>query len=135
MKSNRRKETAPLPKMEREEDGRLEVQVTSEDSLRLIFGTESDELADGLLRQITNAANHAQDPNLIGAHFMLSVVKGVEPQDEIEAMLATQMAVVHMATMTFAARLVRVENIQQQDSAERGRSTSWRGPSRPKSRR
>ncbi len=114
-----RKETAPLPKMERKEDGRLEVQVTSEDSLRLVFGTESDELADGLLRQIANAAKHEQDPNLLGAHFMLSVVKGIEPQDEIEAMLATQMAAVHMATMTFAGRLARVENIPQQDSAEK----------------
>jgi hypothetical protein len=29
--------------------------------------------------------------------------RGVEPKDEIEAMLAAQMAAVHMATMTFAA--------------------------------
>jgi hypothetical protein len=34
-------------------------------------------------------------------------------------MLAAQMAAVHMATMTFARRLAHVENIQQQDSAER----------------
>ena len=34
-------------------------------------------------------------------------------------MLAAQMAAVHMATMTFARRLVLVETIPQQDSAER----------------
>jgi hypothetical protein len=34
-------------------------------------------------------------------------------------MLATQMAAVHMATMTFARRLAHVESIPQQDSAER----------------
>jgi hypothetical protein len=34
-------------------------------------------------------------------------------------MLAAQMAAVHNATMTFAGRLNRVDNIQQQDSAER----------------
>jgi hypothetical protein len=34
-------------------------------------------------------------------------------------MLAAQMAAVHMATMTFARRLAHVENIPQQDSAER----------------
>ena len=50
---------------------------------------------------------------------MLSVVKGVEPKDQVEAMLAAQMAVVHMATMTFAHRLAHVDNIPQQDSAER----------------
>ena len=34
-------------------------------------------------------------------------------------MLAAQMAVVHMATLTFARRLAHVETIPQQDSAER----------------
>ena len=51
--------------------------------------------------------------------FMLSVMKGVQPRDQLEAMLAAQMAVVHMATMTIAQRLAHVENIPQQDSAER----------------
>ena len=50
---------------------------------------------------------------------MLSIVKGIEPRDQIEAMLAAQMAAVHMASMTFARRLAHVENIPQQDSAER----------------
>jgi hypothetical protein len=50
---------------------------------------------------------------------MLSVMKGVQPRDQLEAMLAAQMAAVHMATMTIAQRLAHVENIPQQDSAER----------------
>lgn len=50
---------------------------------------------------------------------MLSVVKGISPRDQVEAMLAAQMAAVHTATMTFARRLAHVENIPQQDSAER----------------
>jgi hypothetical protein len=50
---------------------------------------------------------------------MLSVVKGIKPRDQIEAMLAAQMAAVHTASMTFARRLANVENIPQQDSAER----------------
>ena len=48
-----------------------------------------------------------------------AVVKGIEPRDQIEAMLGAQMAAVHMASMTFARRLAHVENIPQQDSAER----------------
>ena len=52
-------------------------------------------------------------------NFMLSIVKGIEPRDQIEAMLAAQMAAVHMASITFARRLACVENIPQQDSAER----------------
>ena len=51
--------------------------------------------------------------------FMLSIVKGIEPRDQVEAMLAAQMAATHNAIMTFARRLNHVENIPQQDSAER----------------
>ena len=44
---------------------------------------------------------------------MLSVIKGIEPRDQIEAMLAAQMAAVHIASMTFARRLAHVDNIPQ----------------------
>jgi hypothetical protein len=50
---------------------------------------------------------------------MLSVIKGLEPRDQVEALLAAQMAAVHTAIMTFARRLGHVETIPQQDSAER----------------
>jgi hypothetical protein len=82
-------------------------------------GTTDGAFLSGLLEQLTNAGTigHEDDPR--GANFMLSVIKGVEPQDEVESMLAAQMAAVHMATMTFARRLAHVENIQQQDSAEK----------------
>ncbi|MGH1573796.1 hypothetical protein ACRAWG_28045 [Methylobacterium sp. P31] len=49
----------------------------------------------------------------------MSVINGIEPRDEIEAMLGAQMAAVHMASMTFARRLAHVQNIPQQDAAER----------------
>ena len=65
---------------------------------------------------------------------MLAVVKGIEPRDQIEAMLAAQMAAVHNATMTFARRLAHVELIPQQDSAETP-STSSPGRSPLRSRR
>src|SRR5208283_33464 len=52
-------------------------------------------------------------------NFMVSVVKDIGPRDQIEAMLAAQMAAVQLATMTFARHLANGENIPQQDSAER----------------
>ncbi len=82
-------------------------------------GTTDTEFLYGLLSQISNAASHGKKLDESSINFMLSVVKGIEPQDEIEAMLATQMAAVHMATMTFARRLAHVDNIPQQDSAEK----------------
>jgi hypothetical protein len=74
---------------------------------------------DGLMTQLANAGSQGKEVDGRGLNFMLSVVKGIEPRDQLEAMLAAQMAAVHMATMTFARRLARVETLPQQDGAER----------------
>jgi LmbE family N-acetylglucosaminyl deacetylase len=83
------------------------------------LGTASLPFMNGLLNQITNVASQGSEPDEASINFVLSVVDGIEPRDEIEAMLASQMAAVHLATMTFARRLAHVENIPQQDAAER----------------
>jgi hypothetical protein len=82
-------------------------------------GTTDFDFINGLLNQLGNAASHGGHVDEDGINFMLSVVKGVKPKDQLEAMLAAQMAAVHMAMMTFAQRLQHVENIAQQDSSER----------------
>jgi hypothetical protein len=48
---------------------------------------------------------------------MLSVIKGIEPRDQVESMLASQMAAIQSLTMTMARRLVMVDTVPQQDSA------------------
>ncbi|MDP2601779.1 MAG: hypothetical protein Q8S00_04200 [Deltaproteobacteria bacterium] len=72
-----------------------------------------------LLSQLTNASVQGQRVSEQQLNFLIAVIKGIEPQDQLETMLAVQMAVVHMLTMTFARRLNNVDNIPQQDSAER----------------
>jgi hypothetical protein len=42
-----------------------------------------------------------------------------QPRDELEAMLAVQMGAIHQATMMMARRLNHMDNITQQDAAER----------------
>jgi hypothetical protein len=83
------------------------------------LGTVSVDFMDGLLCQLATAGSHGQQIDERALNFMLSVVQGVKPKDQLEAMLAAQMVAIHMATMTFARRLAHVETIQQQDSAER----------------
>ena len=87
-------------------------------ALMRAIGTMNVEFYSGLLGQLVNASK-GKAPSEASANFMLAVVKGIEPGDQIEAMLAAQMAAVHMASMTFALRLAHVDNIPQQDSAER----------------
>ena len=88
-------------------------------ALMQAIGTTDLDFFDGLMRHLVNAGTgkgeRASEQN---ANFMLAVVKGIEPRDQIEAMLAAQMAAVHNATMTFARRLAHVDIIPQQDSAQ-----------------
>ena len=53
------------------------------------------------------------------SNFVLSVVRAVQPCDEMETMLAVQIGAIHAATMMMARRLNHVETIPQQDVAER----------------
>jgi len=82
-------------------------------------GTTNRDFMAGILRQLANAATKGPEADVEGLNFMLSMITDIEPKDQMEAMLAAQMAAVHMATMTFARRLNHVDNIPQQDSAER----------------
>ncbi len=82
-------------------------------------GTRDPDFLDGLLAQLANAGTQGGKVEGRGLNFMLSVIKGMKPRDQVETMLAAQMAVVHTATITFARRLAHVETIPQQDSAER----------------
>ena len=88
------------------------------DLLLEALGTRDPDFLNGLLKQLCNASKgKTVDEDRL--NFMLSVVKGIEPRDQVEAMLAAQMAATHNATMTFARRLNHVDTLAQQDSAER----------------
>lgn len=84
------------------------------------FGTTDGRFLDGLSTHLINSfKNENPEATQQKYDFMLTVVAGIEPKDQMEAMLAAQMAAVHMQTMAFAKRLSCVETIDQQNSAER----------------
>ena len=83
------------------------------------LGTRDWDFLEGFLTQLAAAGSKGGKVDGRMLNFMLSVVKGVKPRDQVEAMLAAQMAAVHTAMMTFAWRLAHVKTIPQQDSAER----------------
>jgi hypothetical protein len=85
-------------------------------ALMRAIGTTDFDFYDGLIGQLINASRESEASES-RTNFMLSIIKGIEPRDQIEAMIAAQMAAVHMASMTFARRLAHVDNIPQQDSA------------------
>lgn len=83
------------------------------------IGVTDLEFFDGLLGQLVNVGTYGTKPDERGLNFMLAMMRAFAPNDEVESMLAAQMAAVHMAIMTFARRLNHADNIAQQDSAER----------------
>lgn len=82
-------------------------------------GIEDTDFLLVLIEQLANAGSRGKEVNELMLNAMLSVVKSIEPRDQLEAMLAAQMAATHNAVMTFARRLNNVDTIPQQDSAER----------------
>jgi hypothetical protein len=83
------------------------------------LGTADDDFLKGLVNQLANANLRDGKIDEDALNFMLSIVKGIKPRDQVETMLAAQMAAIHQAMLTFARRLAHVETINQQDSAER----------------
>lgn len=109
------------PGIKMKQTGKDGIQVEADQEFLMeIFGSKDKKFIYGLLEQIIQAGTQGRSTEGRGVDFMLSVVKGIKPKDQVEAMLASQMAAVQIATMTFARRLAHVENIAQQDSAIRG---------------
>ncbi len=67
-------------------------------------GTTDEDFFGGLMSQLISASRKASETD---TNFLLSVIKGIEPRDQIESMLAAQMAAVHVASMTMARHLER----------------------------
>ena len=84
------------------------------------LGTGDHDFLNGVLTQLANASGSptriADESSL---NFMLSVVTGNKPNDQIEAMIGVQMAVIHSAAMNAAHDLARSTNLLETESAER----------------
>ncbi len=83
------------------------------------LGTADEDFTKGLLMQLIRLSWNGSGVNEQDFKFLLATVAGVEPKDEVEAMLAAQMASVHNATMASARRLKVAETPLQRDTAGR----------------
>ncbi len=83
------------------------------------LGITDYDFLDIILQQLGNVSANRGKVDERDLNFMLSVIKDIEPRDQVETLLGAQMAATHMAAMTFARRLNHVDTIPQQDSAEK----------------
>ncbi len=94
-------------------------QVVGEALLMAALGTMDRDFLAGIVGQLADAATRDGEVNEQTLNFMLSIVKGIKPRDQVETLLAAQMATIHVATLTSAWRLARAETLPGQDCAER----------------
>ena len=73
--------------------------------------------SEGLMHQLADASRTGEQLTARELNFMLATVRAIGPRDPTEALLASQMAAIHNATMVAARRLNHAETIDQQDCA------------------
>ena len=84
------------------------------------LGTADEDFMSGLLAQLVGLARKDDGGvNEQDLKFLLATVAGVAPNDEVEALLAVQMAAVHNATMAGARRLKVAKTSQQRGTSGR----------------
>ena len=111
--------SAPRLRISRTESGQLTELILDEaadvDALRAAFlsafGTTELVIAEALFEQILNALHtHPENPlDDATANLVLAMLHRIHPRDELEAMLACQMVVAHVAAMDASRRALHVE--------------------------
>ena len=107
-----------LPKIEIGEDGTVAIHLKSEDQAKALFGADTGQFADALIRQCMNVSGN-KDPLLKDSKDALAIVAELAPNDGVEAMLATQMAAVQIAMMRHSRFLANADTLQHLEVYER----------------
>jgi hypothetical protein len=84
------------------------------------LGTADSNFADALLLQLGFLSRRGNRIDNAQLDFMLAVVRGIKANDQLEAMLAIQMAVVHLRMLQSSKLLNRTDTRQQSDSVMNG---------------
>ncbi len=82
------------------------------------FGTASRDFLHGTLGQLLNAINDrgSSVPAQLEVNAALAIVGGVEPANEIEALLASQMAATHSLAMMLIGRTRRNDDVRAMEA-------------------
>lgn len=81
------------------------------------FGSTSPDFISIEISRIITALNVTDESGTPSLNAALATLDGLQPKDEIEAMLASQMATTHAFVMKLLGRAGRAEDLEQFDSA------------------
>lgn len=105
-----------LPHMLRFEHPRQEVALAV---VMKALGITDQRLYTSMIAQVTNALSRGHEAEVAELNAAIALVAGIEPRDHLEAMLAFQMATVHVLSLRHARFMVSSETIEQLDLQER----------------
>ncbi|SMC69220.1 hypothetical protein [Primorskyibacter flagellatus] len=86
---------------------------------RVLTSAPNAAMQSEWLGQMAKLGSQSRRTDESASNFALGFVDAMQPKDAAELLLTTQMAAIHQATMMLARRLNHVDNIPQQDAAER----------------
>ena len=119
-----RKDRPPLPRVKVDETATghsvgWEHNVPAMADIQFANLLHSDDLtfSRGIFLQLARCSNRMGDLDPGDVSFALAIMRAIAPRDPIEALLATQMAAVHIATITAANRLGKADMLPQSESA------------------
>jgi hypothetical protein len=107
-----------LPKFRMGDDGVCNVVLVDEDQVGALFGGSSDQFGSALLSHCVNVSG-GSEALLDDKEHAVAIVGEIAPQDGIEALLATQMAAVHIATMRHSRLMAGADIIERLELQER----------------
>lgn len=71
-----------------------------------LVGAQNIGFLSAIAPQASNLGSPEQLPDSEGINFVLGVIKGIQPRDQIEAMLGMQMAAIHLASVDRGRRML-----------------------------
>ncbi len=82
--------------------------ISESDTLKVFeaMGTGDGDLCNNLLRQVGSVFAFSDEDSVKKSNLALSVLYGIKPRDELEAMLAVQMIGVHNLAMAFMGNAI-----------------------------
>jgi hypothetical protein len=86
---------------------------------RIHEATGHETVSDEIISQAAMLGSQGKRLDAQATDFVLGFVDAMQPKDAAEALLLTQMAATHQATMMLARQLNHAENIPQKDCAEK----------------
>ena len=84
-----------------------------------VLGHADVDFVEGLLGHLGTASRTSRGIDENCVNFLLSFIKSLKPRDQVEVLLAAQMAAIHQAVMDEVQRLNRAETWQGHDSSVR----------------